>query len=57
MLEILIKDNIYNMDKTGIIFSIQNRIRCIVDINVKNRICKSAQNRESATIIECISAS
>jgi hypothetical protein len=57
MLEVSIKENIYNMDETGVMFGIQNRTRCIVDINVKNRICKSSQTRESATIMECISAS
>jgi hypothetical protein len=57
LLEVLIKENIYNMDETGIMLGIQNRMRCVVDINVKNRIRKSSQTRESATIIECISAS
>jgi hypothetical protein len=36
MIEIpgLIKENIYNMDETGVLFGIQNMIRCIVDMTV-----------------------
>jgi transposase-like protein len=52
----LLLENIYNMDEKRVLFGIQNKIRCIIDLTVKNRIRKSAQNRESATIIECISA-
>ncbi len=40
-------ENIYNMDKTGVLFGMQNKIRCIIDLSVKNRIQKSAQTRES----------
>ncbi len=49
-------ENIYNMDETGVLFEIQNKIRCVIDLKIKNRIQKSAQNRESDTIIECILA-
>jgi hypothetical protein len=45
------------MDKTGIQLGIQHTGACIVDRNVYNRVRKSTQNRENATIIECISAS
>jgi hypothetical protein len=50
-------ENIYNMDETGIQLGVQHTAACIVDTDVYSRVCKSAENRENATIIECISAS
>ncbi len=50
-------DLIYNMDETGIQLGVQNTAACIVDTDVYNRIRKSSENWENATIIECVSAS
>ncbi len=53
----LLQENVYDMDETGILLGVQNKICCIMDLTVKNRIRKSSQDRESARVIECVSAS
>jgi hypothetical protein len=49
-------ENIYNIDKTAVMLSIQSEDCYIIYKTVKTQIQKSLQNRESATVIECISA-
>ncbi len=47
----------HNMDETGIQQGVQNTAGCIVNRDIYNRIRKSSENRENATVIGCISAS
>jgi hypothetical protein len=52
----MIAENVYNMDETGVQLGVDKVEACVVDKTVLNRVRKSPQDRESATVIECISA-
>ncbi len=53
---IMIAENVYNIDKTGVQLGVDNVEACVVDKTVLNHVHKSPQDRESATVIRCISA-
>jgi hypothetical protein len=52
----LLAENVYSMDKTGGQLGVDKEETCVIDKTISNRIQKALQDRESAPVIECISA-